>query len=244
MRLPASLQACRDFPARASRPELAAALFGKRQFNVFVWKNGANFDVSAEGADVVTQCSKFDFGAFFEAGNFALLHLHGERKFSLSHLAVLTQFVERHAFEDGISALFCAGTTSYAQSLNFSSSAGYAGQGSADGASTNAQFYLPAGTALDAAGNVYVADTANDMVRKITPDGTVSSFAGSSHQRGSADGQGTNARFWAPFGIAVDARGIIYVADTANNTIRKITPGGIVSTLAGLAPAVWRLRAG
>jgi hypothetical protein len=117
MRLPASLQACRDFSARVSRPELAAALFGERKFNVFVWKDGANFDVSAEGADVVTQCSEFDFGAFFETGNFALLHFHGERKFSLGHFAVLTQFVERHAFENGVSALFCAGAAGRSHQL-------------------------------------------------------------------------------------------------------------------------------
>lgn len=61
-----------------------AALFGERDFNVFVREDGANFDVSAQGADVVTQCSKFDFGAFFETRNFALLHLHGKRNFSLT----------------------------------------------------------------------------------------------------------------------------------------------------------------
>jgi sugar lactone lactonase YvrE len=80
-----------------------------------------------------------------------------------------------------------------------------------------------------------VADTANDVIRKITPDGIVSTLAGVAHSHGSADGQGSNARFWAPFGITVDTSGVLYVADTANNTIRKITPGGIVSTLAGLA---------
>lgn len=117
MRLPASLQAYRDFSARAFQPGLAAALFRERKFNVFVWKDGANFDVSAEGADVVTQCSKFDFGAFFEAGNFALLHLHGERNFPLGHLAVLTQLIERHAFENGVSALFCAGTAGRSHQL-------------------------------------------------------------------------------------------------------------------------------
>jgi serine/threonine protein kinase/sugar lactone lactonase YvrE len=115
----------------------------------------------------------------------------------------------------------------------------FAGQpgvkGYTDGPVAMAEFRLPNNVAVDHAGNVYVADTANDIIRKITPDGIVSTLAGLAHSHGSADGQGGNARFWAPFGIAVDAAGVIYVADTANNTIRKITPGGIVSTLAGLA---------
>jgi sugar lactone lactonase YvrE len=88
---------------------------------------------------------------------------------------------------------------------------------------------------VDGAGNVYVADTANNTIRKITPNGIVSTLAGISGSHGSADGTGSNARFWAPFGIAADSAGNVYVADTANNTIRKITPNGVVSTLAGLA---------
>ena len=116
----------------------------------------------------------------------------------------------------------------------------FAGQpglkGFADGSALQAQFRLPNNVAVDQAGNVYVADTANDVIRKITPAGVVATVAGLFHGRGSADGSGTNAaRFWSPFGIAVDNTGNIFVADTGNNTIRKITPAGIVSTIAGLA---------
>jgi sugar lactone lactonase YvrE len=107
--------------------------------------------------------------------------------------------------------------------------------GYADGAGNQAELRLPNSVAVDRAGNVYVADTGNNTIRKISPNGVVSTLAGASGSHGSADGTGGEARFWAPFGVAVDGAGIVYVADMANNTIRKITPKGVVSTLAGLA---------
>jgi len=107
--------------------------------------------------------------------------------------------------------------------------------GSADGSGPNARFSAPQGLAADAAGNLYVADTSNHTIRKITPDGTVSTFAGQASNPGHLDGIGSAARFVYPEGVAVDAAGNVYVADTANNTIRKISPTGNVITLAGLA---------
>jgi hypothetical protein len=89
--------------------------------------------------------------------------------------------------------------------------------------------------AVDSAGNVYVADTNNDTIRKITPSGIVSTFAGLAGSNGSDDGTGSAARFNYPTGVAVDSVGNVYVADTNNHTIRKITPSRVVSTLAGLA---------
>jgi streptogramin lyase len=89
--------------------------------------------------------------------------------------------------------------------------------------------------AVDAAGNVYVADTGNNTIRKITPEAAVTTLAGRAGQQGSMDGRGSAAQFLAPTGVAVDSAGIAYVADYGNNTIRKITPDGVVSTLAGRA---------
>ena len=100
---------------------------------------------------------------------------------------------------------------------------------------TTAPFNGPTGVAVDAAGNVYVADNGNETIRKIAPTGVVSPFAGLTGSPGSTDGAGSSARFNSPFGIAVDAAGNVYVADRGNHTIRKITPAGVVSTLAGLA---------
>lgn len=109
------------------------------------------------------------------------------------------------------------------------------GTGSTDGTGTVASFRYPGGAAVDKAGNVYVADTGNDTIRKMTPQGAVTTLAGLAGQRGSVDGTGSNARFTDPFDVTVDSSGNVYVADEGNDTIRKVTPEGVVTTLAGLA---------
>jgi sugar lactone lactonase YvrE len=108
------------------------------------------------------------------------------------------------------------------------------GSGSADGTSGFARFNTPYGVAVDSAGNSYVADTQNHTIRKITAAGVVTTLAGQAGVSGAVDGTGTAAQFNQPGGVAVDGRGTVYVADTFNHSIRMITPGGVVTTVAGL----------
>ncbi|MDR2207675.1 MAG: hypothetical protein LBE22_01680 [Azoarcus sp.] len=107
----------------------------------------------------------------------------------------------------------------------------------ADGTGSNALFYGPCGIVADKAGNLYVVDEYNHRIRKITPEGKVSTLAGGgeigNEEGGFADGNASIARFSNPQGIAIDTAGNLYVADTYNHRIRKVTPDGVVSTLAG-----------
>ncbi len=113
--------------------------------------------------------------------------------------------------------------------------AGTGSPGNTDGTGTAASFSFPAALAIDGAGNLYVADSANHTIRAITPGGVVTTLAGSPGQSGSTDNTGSLARFNNPLGVALDGAGNILVADTSNQTIRSVTPAGVVSTIAGLA---------
>jgi sugar lactone lactonase YvrE len=100
--------------------------------------------------------------------------------------------------------------------------------GSVDGTSSQAQFAIPGGLALDAGGNVVLADSGNNTIRKITPDGTVTTLAGT--PPGHVDGVGSVARFRSPSALAVNSAGLVYVADNYSS-LRRISPDGAVTTL-------------
>jgi hypothetical protein len=113
--------------------------------------------------------------------------------------------------------------------------AGSGSPGHADGTGTGASFFNPTGIAVDSAGMVYVADYNNQIIRTVTPGGAVTTIAGQPMVPGHANGSGSIASFSNPCALAVDTNGIIYVADQGNNTIRRVTQAGSVSTIAGLA---------
>jgi sugar lactone lactonase YvrE len=107
-------------------------------------------------------------------------------------------------------------------------------EGNTNGQGGAAQFKMPMAVCADAQGIIYVADNKNHVIRKITAAGLVSTFAGSG-VAGNNDGTGTAAQFEEPYGICSDAQGNIYVADNVSSRIRKITPAGVVTTIAGSA---------
>jgi hypothetical protein len=117
--------------------------------------------------------------------------------------------------------------------------AGRPGQpGSADGVGTNASFNNPSGIVFAPNGVLYLTDTGNNTIRAVTTNGVVTTLAGTPGESGATNGAGNQVLFNAPIGIAVDQSGVLYVADSGNHLIRKITPAGVASTLAG-SPGVW-----
>lgn len=119
--------------------------------------------------------------------------------------------------------------------------AGSGSPGNADGAGASAQFNYPVGVAADSGGNVYVTDLQNYTIRKITPAGVVTTLAGTSGVSGTLDGQGLLAKFATPTGIVVDKSGNIFVADTHNAAVRKVSPSVVVTTTGGVMPARGRV---
>jgi len=111
--------------------------------------------------------------------------------------------------------------------------------GLADGPAEQARFFAPAGLAVAPDGGVLVADTGNHRIRRIAPDGTVSTYAGAASPRddlgrelgGLRDGRASEAQFRYPVGVAVDESGTVYVADAGNGRVRMISPEGVVSSL-------------
>jgi len=108
---------------------------------------------------------------------------------------------------------------------------GYLGDG---GPATGAELSSPMGIAVDSIGNLYIADFGNNVIRKVTPAGVISTLAGSRNPGYNGDGgPATSAELHFPRGVAVDSTGNLYIADSGNNVIRKVTPAGVISTVAG-----------
>lgn len=107
--------------------------------------------------------------------------------------------------------------------------------GIADGTGAAAQFNGPADVVLDAAGNAYIADQQNHTIRKVTPQGVVTTLAGTPTLSGAVNGPAAQASFSSPSGIALNAEGDVFVADTNNHVIRRISTAGVVTTVAGAA---------
>jgi uncharacterized protein (TIGR03437 family) len=111
---------------------------------------------------------------------------------------------------------------------------GQVGSGGDGGAATEASLNQPSGLAFDSSGNLFIADTGNHRIRRVTPAGVISTFAGTGAEGYGGDGgAATAAYFSSPIGLAFDSSGNLYVADAGNNRVRKITAAGVVSTVAG-----------
>lgn len=149
-----------------------------------------------------------------------------KKKYSLLPLACLFYplylVVLAHNLDDGLAL----------PANQVSTMAGSGITGFANGKGKKAQFSLPTGIAIDVKGNLYVADFDNHRIRKVSSDGVVSTIAGNGNA-GLVDGKGGQAQFNHPVAIAIDKKGNVYVADQGNHCIRKISPVGVVETLAG-----------
>lgn len=138
-----------------------------------------------------------------------------------------------NASDNTIRALVPGGTVTNYAGVPHTSVTPTGEAGSTDGTGAAARFHVPRGLALDAAGNVYVADSANHVIRRITPLGVTTTLAGSAGQAGHVDAAGSGARFSNPYGMAIDAQGNLFVTELGNRTVRRITPEGVVATVAG-----------
>ena len=151
----------------------------------------------------------------------------------INHLTVVARDAAGNIGTAKISVLYNVPRTiiSLAGTGNALDVGGFSGDG---GAATIAQIRNPRGLVVDAAGNVIFVDGGNHRVRKITPQGIISTIAGDGTQGfGGDNGQAVNANLNSPFGLALDSAGNLYIADEGNHRIRKVTPQGIISTVAG-----------
>ena len=157
----------------------------------------------------------------------------------LPYIADQTNFIVRKLKPNATSGLYTPSIyvgdpNTYAGGSGGGNSALSVAGGFADGVGTNALFFSPVGMVFDSKGAMFVADLGNNAIRKILPDGTVSTFVGAGpDQLGYNDGTGTNARLQQPAGLAIDASDNIYFTEIVSSRIRKATPAGVVTTIVG-----------
>lgn len=200
-----------DGPCYSSKFFLPTAMCKDASGNIYV-KDSPNRirKISSDFQNVTTTATDGNSiigninGIFFNAGNFYTVNSSG-----------------------GVNVLSNGGNFSY-----ILAGYGYGGNGIIDGTGTAASFNQPYGICQDISGNNYVTDTENHRIRKVTPGGIVTTFAGST--QGYLDAIGTSAKFSYPKGICIDPSGNLYVVDSFNNKIRKITPNGVVTTIIGV----------
>src|SRR6266581_2875799 len=136
----------------------------------------------------------------------------------------------------GLILIFASGTAAFGQQYVISTVAGngrvgFSGDG---GPATGTTLASPSGVAVDAAGNLYIADHGHNRIRKVNTDGIITTVAGNGTFGFSGDGGlATSANLWGPTGVAVDAAGNLYIADYGNNRIRRVNTDGIITTVAG-----------
>jgi uncharacterized protein (TIGR03437 family) len=155
-----------------------------------------------------------------DAPNFVAVDAQNNIYFSDS----INQQVRRIGTDGNITNIAGAGT--------FQTGGAYDGDG---GLATQAHLSSPRGLAFDAGGNLYIADAGNQVVRRVGTDGKISTFAGTPQQSGFAGdgGQATKALLNEPYSLAIDTAGNLYIADASNFSVRMVSPGGVISTIAG-----------
>ncbi|WP_179958093.1 NHL domain-containing protein [Chitinimonas arctica] len=191
-----------------------------KQGNVYI-ADRANFVIRKITAAGTVSTLAGTKGALGSPGDFGINDLNGMAVDSAGNIYVaINQVIRKITPQGAVSTL--------------AGEAGVAGHN--DGVGTRAHFDRPSSIAIDASDNIYVADNSNHTVRKISPDGTVSTLAGLPDTAGYTDGIGMAARFFEPNALAFDRNGVLFVV-CGDGSIRKITAGGVVSTVVGRNPA-------
>ena len=219
---------CRQRPLRGQRRRAFAASFSD-PFGVAAARDGSIYIADAGDAQRIRRIGADGTVSTFAGGGLGYADGRGTAaRFSTPSGIALTGDGVLYVADTGNNAIRRITPEGIVSTVAGGVSPGYV-----DGTAAAARFNGPVGVAVDSAGRVLVADTYNDRIRAVQPDGTVITVAGSVGS-GYADGPAAAARFDSPCGVSVDGRGTIYVADSGNGLVRSISPDGIVNTIGPL----------